>query len=150
MTSRFVRPVRPGGGDAARLDSCAEEVRGELRRADTKASMLLALAGAGVAVAASSKLLTADDTITQALAGGGTAFLVAAVIALLLVVRPRLATAPFMQDPSAWRPESPRQRVLNLSAVARLKFTRVRVAVDLLLAGTALLGAAVLWTGVAS
>ncbi|HLU96343.1 MAG TPA: hypothetical protein VKZ89_05830 [Thermobifida alba] len=109
MTSRrFVRPPRPGSGGDARLDSCAEEIRGELRRADTKASMLLAVSGAAAALVGSSDLLTAPHALTAWPARAGAALLVAAVVALLLTVRPKTAGAPFMQDPAAWRPDPPR------------------------------------------
>lgn len=143
--------AKPKPADEPNPDHLAEavtEVRAELVRADSKASMLLALSGAGVAVAASSDLLASDSPAVWAIRAG-LAVLVAAVVVLLLVVRPKLAGAPFMTiGTPGWRPETPQERMRNLSAVARAKFTRIRIAVDLLITGVVLLGGGIAWAGV--
>ncbi|GAB3452667.1 hypothetical protein GCM10027570_31110 [Streptomonospora sediminis] len=127
------------------LDTAVEEVRTELGRADSKASMLLALTGAAAAIVATSPLIT-TETAGAWLARAGLAVLVTAVVVLLLVARPRLRSAPFMHAAAgAWRPETPRERMSALSAVARSKFVRIRLAVDLIVVAVLLIGAGICW-----
>ncbi|MGI5119299.1 hypothetical protein ACQEU5_07110 [Marinactinospora thermotolerans] len=133
----------------ADVRAAAEDVRIELGRVDAQSAMLLALAGAAAALVATGPLPEAAGA-ARVLVGTGAAALIAAVIVLLLAVRPRLKTAPFMRcaaEPE-WRPETPRERMAALSAVARSKFLRVRLAVDLLVVAVVLISAGIAWEAV--
>ncbi len=135
--------------EADHLSDAVAEVRTELGRADSKASMLLALAGAGVAVVASTDLITGTEPAAW-IVRAGLALLVGAVVVLLSTVRPKLAGAPFMRANAAdWRPETPEERMRNLATVAAAKFRRIRLAVDLTAGGVVAIGAGGALVGVA-
>ena len=145
--SDLVRPKsrRTPKVKADHLTDAVTEVRAELVRADSKAAMLLALSGAAAALAASGPLIAVDG-LPGVLTRAGMAALVSAVVVLLLTVRPRLTGAPFMViSAPGWRPETPAERMTALSAIARAKFLRIRMAVDLLVGGVALLGIGTVW-----
>ena len=130
------------------LTSYIEEMRAELARVDTKASMLIALTGAGLAV------------LSPALSGNGAGHwvvragavvLVAALLVLLATVRPQLKQAPFAaldSAPGSWAPEEPRERAVKLATVTSRKFRLVRYAVDLLTVAVLLIGAGLICIGV--
>ncbi|WP_086823784.1 hypothetical protein [Allokutzneria sp. NRRL B-24872] len=115
------------------------DVRDELKRLDGKARDLLLIATftvtAGVAIANLGR-----DSITQATTVLGLSALLpwtAAVVSLMLVIRPTTVPGVFEitdSDLAAWRD----RRWRALSRIARLKFRRVRLAVDLLFATLAL------------
>lgn len=123
-----------------------KEMRAELARVDAKASMLLALAGAGLAVTAP---LLAGDAPGHWPVRAGAAVAVAALLVLLSVVRPRIApTAPFVALTSpGWEPQGQGERARDLARLTTVKFTRVRLAVDLLTAAVLLVGAGLIWIG---
>ncbi len=132
------------------LTSYIEEMRAELARIDTKANMLLALTGAGLAV--TSPLLSGGGP-GHWLARAGAAVAVLALLVLLAVARPRITrTAPFvalLADPE-WAPEGERERAERLAAVTSRKFHLVRLAVDLLILAVLLIGAGLIWIGVSA
>jgi hypothetical protein len=138
--------------DRVPLTDYIDETRAELARADAKASMLTALGGASLAVLAAGPLLTSDSAahwFTRA----GALLLVLALVVLLTVVRPRIPGSPFARitaDPEGWKPESTRDRLINLAGVAATKFVRIRLAVDLLIAAALLIGAGLVWMGATS
>ncbi|MEV4772138.1 Pycsar system effector family protein [Micromonospora humida] len=128
------------------------EVRTELARADSKASTLMAVAGAAVTVGVA--ILARTDLPGPALAAGVTTVaLVGTAVGLLAgAVRPRLggghglvryaATAPgdLMTEATAPPLTAAAERAHHLvwlSRTAVRKYQRVRTAVDLLLAGMA-------------
>ncbi|MGW8528967.1 hypothetical protein [Nocardiopsis sp. NPDC055824] len=130
------------------LTSYIEEMRAELARVDAKASMLIALTGAGLAVL--SPVLSGEGA-GHWVVRAGAVLLVAALLVLLAVVRPQLARAPFAAldaDPAAWAPEEPRERAVKLAAVTSRKFRLVRRAVDLLVLAVLLVGAGLICIGV--
>ncbi|MFJ9558390.1 hypothetical protein ACIRPH_31670 [Nocardiopsis sp. NPDC101807] len=126
------------------------EMRSELARVDTKAGLLAGLSGASLALLAPQ--LDGDDPAVWVIRAGAAA-LVAALVVMLLGVRPRISrTAPFaalLADPTGWTPEGERERALALAAVTASKFRRIRLAVDLLIGAAVLVGAGLLWAGIA-
>lgn len=151
MTTTEPQPVRratQGAADAAAM------LRGEMGRADSKASLLLALTGAALAGvgSAASQL----DLPTAAVAAGvvGIAALVTATVLLLIAVRPSLAGAGW----PSWHELETEQlqarleagqstdEVQVLQAAARRKFRRVQAAVDAIQAGVGFLVAAAVLT----
>jgi hypothetical protein len=132
------------------LTSYIEEMRAELARVDAKASMLIALTGAGLAV--TSPLLSGDGAGHWAVRIGA-AVAVLALFALLFVVRPKITkTAPFvalLADPE-WAPEGERERAERLAVVTSRKFHVLRLAVDLLILAVLLIGAGLIWIGVSA
>ncbi|MCY9787169.1 hypothetical protein KIK06_25120 [Nocardiopsis sp. EMB25] len=134
------------------LTDYIDETRAELARADAKASTLTALGGASLAVLAAGPLLT-GGTAAHWVLRGGALLLVVALVVLLTVVRPRSIGAPFARitaDPEGWEPERTRERLVNLAAVASIKFVRIRIAVDLLIAAALVIGAGLVWMGATS
>jgi putative intracellular protease/amidase len=134
------------------LDAYIDETRAELARADAKASMLAALGGASLAVLAAGPLLTGDTAGHWAVRAGAL-LLVLALVVLLSVVRPKTTGAPFARitaDPTRWKPERTRERLVALAAVTDKKFRRVRVAVDLLICAALVIGVGLAWIGAAS
>lgn len=137
--------------DAA-LDQAVASVTGELGRTDGKASLLLAFDGAVLAGLAS----IADQPIplaAQIFGGAAVLALVVAAVLLLLVVRPRLAgvSGPARGTFPQWaaldegeiraavQDDTRAARVRTLSIIAVAKFERLALAVDVTLAGVALL-----------
>ncbi|MFJ3673708.1 Pycsar system effector family protein [Streptomyces sp. NPDC090106] len=135
----------------ANLDAACTTVAAEIARTDGKASLLLAFDGAllaGLATAADQPLPTASKIL------GGAAVLALAVAAvlLLLVVRPRLggsgsdrASFPYwarLDDDTiraSMTGDTRPARIRVLSRIAMKKFSRLRAAVDTILAALALL-----------
>jgi hypothetical protein len=137
--------------DAA-FEQAVASVTGELGRTDGKASLLLAFDGAALAGLAS----IADQPLplaTQIFGGAAALALAAAAVLLLLVVRPRLtgvggpARGTFPQWAAmdedeihaAMQDDTRAARVRTLSVIAVAKFERLALAVDITLAGVALL-----------
>lgn len=149
MTRTFVRPTRRDARRREDLVAAADEVRDHIRSVDTKASLLAGLGGAALALFAdkAAPLLTSDDLLTALCSRLGLAAQLAAVVLLLLAVRPNLAGAPFMRPDDEAAVETPQERRRNLSQVARPKYRRVRFAVDLLIAAAVLIAAAIARTG---
>lgn len=137
--------------DPVPLAAYIDEIRAELARADAKAAMLTALSGASLAILAAGPLIggSAAHWVIRA----GTVLLVLALVVLLVVVRPRTTGAPFARiaaDPTGWQPERVRVRLVALAAVAAVKFRRIRLAVDLLIAAALVIGSGLIWMGVTS
>jgi len=126
------------------------EMRAELARVDTKAGLLVGFAGASLALLAPQ--LDGGGPAVWVIRAGAAA-LVAALVLMLLGVRPRITPrAPFagmLADPDGWTPEGERERALALAAVTHTKFVRIRAAVDLLIVAAVLVGAGLLWAGIA-
>jgi hypothetical protein len=133
--------------------AAVETVRGELARVDAKAVLLLALAGGGLAVAATVLPGAAAPGAARAVGWAAAAACAAAVGLLLWAVRPALHSSPGSwveharragrQDrPTALRGWAYSDELAYLAAVALAKYRRVRAAVDLLLAGLVLAAAA--------
>lgn len=138
------------------LDRELGDVNGQLGRADAKASTLLSLAGAGLALLVSLAGLHHGGVIGQIaldVAGGATA---AAVALLLSVIRPRLgphgfpahATIPASGDllDHLHVTATPTERAAELRFLSRLavtKYRRIRYATDLLTVAGLLLAVAV-------
>ncbi|MFE9395713.1 Pycsar system effector family protein [Streptomyces flavidovirens] len=124
------------------LTAAHSEVKAEIIRTDTKASLLLAFDGAILAAvwtAATSLHLPVTALVATAI---GAALVVAAAALLLAVVRPRLGGANPVGFPR-WatltedeiradlRSDDRAQHIRNLSRIAVAKFTRLQTAVDL-------------------
>lgn len=143
-------PVDPGWFFAR-----AEFTRGELTRVDSKASTLMAIAGAAATLGATA-LARADLPAVAMAVGVATVFLAGVATALLAVaVRPCLAgghglmhyaaTTPHQlvaeaADPARTTAEQEARYLVWLARLALRKYRRIRLAVDLLL--TALAGTA--------
>ncbi|MFF2520349.1 Pycsar system effector family protein [Streptomyces sp. NPDC058086] len=115
--------------------------------------MLLALTGAGLAIVVPAAAETDPPAAVLAVGGLGAAAWVAAIVFLLLTVRPHLSNddgaswphwSKLSRDEIYGRMSEDRRagRIKVLSDMARTKFTYVRWAVDLMLAGMAFLTAA--------
>ncbi|MDR3080971.1 MAG: DUF5706 domain-containing protein [Streptomyces sp.] len=134
----------------AKIDTAVTTLRGELARADSKASLLLALTGAalfGAVSAASNAHLPAAAEIVGML---GLAAVLAATVLLLLAVLPNLGGPGWPRWPemppeqlhealaAGARPEGAQ----TLAALARRKMRLIRHAVQCILAGVGLLALA--------
>lgn len=150
MTStQSTTPIQTGQ-TGPHIDTAIATLRGELARSDGKASLLLALTGAGVLALIS---LGAGGTLpTAAVAVGAmsAAAMLAATVVLLLAVRPHLGGRGWPSWPDL-TPQELRTHLLEgqhldevrvLAASARTKYRRIRLAVDLVLLGLAFLAAA--------
>ncbi|WP_017540812.1 hypothetical protein [Nocardiopsis halophila] len=132
------------------LSEAIEEVRTEIGRIDTKASILVGLAGAGTGIAVSGDLLTGDEPGVWLVRAGASA-LAGATLAALNAVRPRLARAPFMRNRHATAPrlnfalEAPQERYQALCAVAASKYRAVRHSVDLIAFAVLAIAAGTVW-----
>ncbi|WP_327349002.1 Pycsar system effector family protein [Streptomyces europaeiscabiei] len=138
-----------------RLDVAVETLTGTLGRCDNKASVLLALTGAGLAIVVSAAVEADPPTVVLTIGGIGAAAWGMAVVFLLLTVRPHLDNDDSASWPH-WSKLDPEEihsrmgedrraaRIKVLSDMARVKFTYVRWAVDLMLAGMVFLAAATL------
>ncbi|MFI6254311.1 Pycsar system effector family protein [Streptomyces sp. NPDC051016] len=131
-----------------RLDVAVETLTDTLGRCDNKASVLLALTGAGLAVVVPAAAGANPPTAALVVGGLGSAGWAAAIVLLLLTVRPHLSN----DDGASWPHWSKlrhdeilermgedrrAKRVKVLSDMARTKFTYLRWAVDLILTGLA-------------
>ncbi|MGG7574255.1 Pycsar system effector family protein [Streptomyces sirii] len=144
------------------LTAAHAEVKAELARTDTKASLLLAFIGAMLAGAWTAATSVHLPTVAIGVGAAGVAVLLAAAGLLLYTVRPNLGgTRP--QGFPRWATLSPDEirdalseddrpaHIATLSRIAVLKFGRVRRAIDLTcLAGALLVVAAVIAWGGAS
>ncbi|MFF4607762.1 Pycsar system effector family protein [Streptomyces sp. NPDC001339] len=147
MTTTEPQPVRPatqGAADAAAM------LRSELGRADSKASLLLALTGAALAgIGSAAPQLDLPAAAVVAGVVGATA-LVTATVLLLLAVRPSLAGTGWpmwhrLDDTELQTRLADGHRldeVQVLQAAARRKFGRVQYAVDSILVGVGCLAVA--------
>ncbi|MFD5618931.1 Pycsar system effector family protein [Streptomyces yangpuensis] len=140
-----VRPAQPTGADAA-----AAMIRGELARCDSKASLLLALTGVGLAgVVSAAKDMHLPG---PALAVGiiGVAALLTATVLLLFAVRPSLSGSgwptwhqlPANELRARLAGGHTTDEVQVLVTIARTKFRRIRHAVHAVLVGVGALAAA--------
>ncbi|MEV5902857.1 Pycsar system effector family protein [Streptomyces sp. NPDC052127] len=136
-----------------RLDIAVETLIGTLGRCDNKASVLLALTGAGLAIVVPAAAEADPPASVLTVGGLGVAAWVAAIVCLLLTVRPHLSNddgaswphwSKLTRDEIHGRMGEDRRtgRIKVLSDMARTKFTYVRWAVDLMLAGMTFLTAA--------
>ncbi|MDT0477838.1 DUF5706 domain-containing protein [Streptomyces sp. DSM 41014] len=154
MTTTEPQPVRAGTQGA---DDAAAMLRSELGRADSKASLLLALTGAGLAGIVSAAPQLHLSAAAAAAGVVGVAALVASTVLLLLTVRPRLGgngwpswhqlTDAELQQRLAHGHDTTEVQVL--AAAARVKFRRIRHAVDCTLTGVGFLVLAAALTAVA-
>ncbi|MFJ8697251.1 Pycsar system effector family protein [Streptomyces roseolilacinus] len=130
------------------LDAAHAEVKAELARTDTKASLLLAFTGAALAgvgtIAGSIRLPVAAAVV----GGAGVAVLLAVVGALLRAVRPNLsggagfplwATLTPEQIHTHLAQDGRAEDIAGLSRIAVAKFARLQRAIDLTYAAGALL-----------
>ncbi|MFC7309329.1 Pycsar system effector family protein [Streptomyces monticola] len=135
--------------DQARIAATVASLQGDLARTETKASLLLALTGAALVVLVTTA--TAADValpVAAAVAGWLGAFaLLAATVVLLLAIRPHLGGSGWTSWPRLADDEL-RQRLSTgyqvehlrfMAALAARKFQLIRVAVDCVIAGIALL-----------
>ncbi|MEU3606588.1 Pycsar system effector family protein [Streptomyces sp. NPDC035033] len=133
------------------LTAAHAEVKAELARTDTKASLLLAFTGAALAAVwavASNKPLHPAALVV----GGAGAVVLLAVVALLLrAVRPNLgggggfpkwATLSAEEIRTAFAEDRRAEEIANLSRIAVTKFARLQRAIDLTYLAGALLAAA--------
>lgn len=130
------------------LTAAHAEVKAEIARTDTKASLLLAFVGAllaGVWTVVEDSHLPAA---ALAVSGAGAVLLVLAAWVLLLAVRPNLggrqgfplwATLTVEEIRTELGTDRRAQDIAGLSRIAVAKFTRLKRAVDLLCTGGALL-----------
>ncbi|KOT51150.1 MULTISPECIES: Pycsar system effector family protein [Streptomyces] len=140
----------PGTAEAAAM------LRGEMGRVDGKASLLLALAGAVLAGVTSAAPQHALPTVALAVGRIGAAALVAAMVLLLIAVRPSLAgtgwptwhRAGDTELAALLHTEPSTDEIRILQAAARRKYRRVRAAVDSIQAGVGCLVMAVVLTAV--
>ncbi|MEU3459301.1 Pycsar system effector family protein [Streptomyces sp. NPDC006733] len=138
--------------DAAqeRIAATVASLQADLGRSDTKASLLLGLAGAAlVALASAAPGRHPTPPVAVAASLGATALLTAAVL-LLCAVRPHLGGTGW----TSWSPLSAEQLRARLTAgyqvehlrfmaaLATRKFRLIRLAVDCMLAGVGLLAVA--------
>ncbi|MDS1271552.1 hypothetical protein RIF23_14730 [Lipingzhangella sp. LS1_29] len=119
-------------GDEISLDEQSRELREDLARSDAKASLLLAGEGALLAVLAAAQ---PSGPGQWAVVVGMVLMGVSAVL-LLIAVRPRIG-GPMLAGTPGWWPETHLGRRDALARVARRKFRLLRAAVDLLVAGGA-------------
>ncbi|MEV5408586.1 Pycsar system effector family protein [Thermopolyspora sp. NPDC052614] len=135
-------------------------VRTELTRIDAKASALIGWAGAAVAVVSAAATVATVPLLSKALTVGAAGLLVAAAGLLLAIIRPRVprkGAVGFAAIAGARGAEEVLEQVpiliedqcrqaaaelLLLSRIARDKYRRLRLAVDLLLAALLVLAAA--------
>lgn len=132
------------------LTAAHAEVKAEIARTDSKASLLLAFVGAllagGWTVATGADL----PAVVLVVGGAGVGLLATAAVVLLRVVRPNLggdrpvgfplwATLTAEEVRAELRTDRRAQHIATLSRIAVAKFTRLRRAVDLVCAGGVLL-----------
>ncbi|MFM9373230.1 Pycsar system effector family protein [Streptomyces sp. Da 82-17] len=134
--------------DTEVLKQALASTQADIARCDTKASMLLALAGAGLAVVGGVVKDFELPLAAQIIGGLGTIAIVGALYVLLLVVRPNTRGGHGWPLWATLTPEQLREQIredhlveqLHVFAVlAARKYSRIQIAVDLLRAGVALL-----------
>ncbi|MGW1670648.1 Pycsar system effector family protein [Streptomyces sp. NPDC002324] len=138
---------------SANLDEALRTLTSELTRADAKASIVLAMTGVGLGfvVAQSSRH---QGAAVFAVSSAGAACLVIAIVVLLLTVRPVHIDSVTAEGWSRWATLDPdalrdhmradlrAERVSFLSRTVEIKFRRLRLGVNFILAGVSLLCAA--------
>ncbi|MER5293486.1 Pycsar system effector family protein [Streptomyces pharetrae] len=134
-----------------KLTAAHAEVKAEIARTDTKTGLLLAFVGAVLAGTASLARDLPLSTAACVVGGVGVAVLVAAAVLLLRSTRPNLGGRRERFGFPLWATLSPQEittvvttvdpavAVAGLSRIAVAKFTCLRRAVDLTMAGVALL-----------
>jgi hypothetical protein len=134
------------------VDTALETLRSELARVDGKASLLLALTGAGLAALVATATSIHPPVGVLVLGTVGAAVLLAATVLLLLAVRPRLGSAGWptwhaLEAEALHREVGHGQHLAEvqvLATSARAKYIQVRIAIDLVLAAFVPLSAAAL------
>ncbi|TGB06529.1 Pycsar system effector family protein [Streptomyces sp. MZ04] len=132
------------------LDTDLAHVGAEIGRADTKAALLVGLAGAALAVTGGAVKDYSLPAAAQITGGLGAATLVEAIVTLLLVVRPALggsarhswphwATCTPEQVREQLREDRRAERLCDMARLASRKMHGIRRAVHLLLGGIGLL-----------
>lgn len=131
----------PLGQSGPHVDTAIATLRGELARSDGKASLLLALTGAGLLALIS---LGAGGTLPAGAVAVGAvsaAAMLTSTVVLLLAVRPNIGDrgwpgwATLSEEELLVRVAEDQHlsQVKMLAAIARTKFGRIRLAIDLLL-----------------
>ncbi|WP_340559988.1 integral membrane plasmid transfer protein [Streptomyces sp. GSL17-111] len=136
-------PPTPAPDAAAHLRAL-DDVQQLFARADTKASLLLALDGALLAVVAGAAKEVPGDVAVRVTGGCAVAVLAVAAVLLLRAVRPR-NTAQLTTDhllATAHDPVRQLARLDRLTRTARRKYALIGWAVDCVLVGGALLALA--------
>lgn len=130
-----------------RIAATVTSLQADLARSESKASLLIALAGAAL-VALGTMASDLHPTVPAAVAGAlGTAALLATTVILLLAVRPHVGgndwtSWPALSDDQLGERLSAGYQVEHVRFMAELaarKFRLIRAAVDCLLAGLGLL-----------
>ncbi|GGK94325.1 hypothetical protein Ppa06_64730 [Planomonospora parontospora subsp. parontospora] len=152
-------PVPADGHPAtAALQREADAARVELGRVDVKATALMSMAGTMFAILSAAVTVKTPPAAALAAVVVGAALLAAAIVTLLLVIRPALprraadgtgfvrhaatGTDQLVAALTADPVDRLATEVIRLSGLARTKYARLRIAVDLLLAALAVLAAA--------
>jgi hypothetical protein len=149
VTTQTPQAVQPGQ-TGPHVDTAITTLRGELARSDGKASLLLALTGAGLLALVTLGAGGSLPVAAVAVGAASAAAMLAATVVLLLAVRPHLAGRGWPSWPDLPEPElharlaegQHMDEVRVLAASARTKFRRIRLAVDLVLVGLAFLAVA--------
>lgn len=135
------------------LNDALRTLTSELARADAKASIVLAMTGAGLGFVATQSSRHQAATVL-AVGSVGALCLVIAIVVLLVTVRPVHIDTATAEGWSRWatlEPEMLRahmradlraERVSFLSRMVMIKFRRLRLGINLILAGVSLLCAA--------
>jgi len=135
------------------LNDALRTLTSELARADTKASIVLAMTGVGLGFVATRGSRHQGATVLTVGAAGAMC-LVIAILVLLITVRPVHIDTVTAEGWSRWatlEPEALRdhmradlraERVSFLSRAVVIKFRRLRLGINLILAGVSLLCAA--------
>ncbi|MFK0152128.1 Pycsar system effector family protein [Streptomyces sp. NPDC090493] len=137
------------------LNDALRTLTSELARADAKASIVLAMTGVGLGLVATQSSKHQGAAVL-AVGAAGAVCLVIAIMVLLITVRPVHIDTVTAEGWSRWatlEPESLRdhmradlraERVSFLSRTVMIKFRRLRLGINLILAGVSLLFAATL------
>ncbi|WP_432128249.1 Pycsar system effector family protein [Streptomyces sp. bgisy082] len=122
------------------LTAAHAEVKAELARTDTKASLLLAFTGAALAAVWTIATHTPLHPAALVIGGAGAVVLLAVVALLLRAVRPNLgggagfpkwATLTAEEIHTEFAEDQRAQDIVNLSRIAVTKFARLQRAIDL-------------------
>ncbi|QNP64466.1 Pycsar system effector family protein [Streptomyces genisteinicus] len=151
MTAAGVHTAESG------LAGAHAEVKAEIARIDTKASLLLAFIGVVLAGAATLAKDAKPSILAIVVGAAGAGVLLVAVVLLLRAVRPNLSGRPVAGFPlwatltgdqvrNVLAEDRRGQDIANLSRIAVAKFLRLKRAVDCICVGGALLVLAALIT----
>ncbi|MER7050496.1 Pycsar system effector family protein [Streptomyces jumonjinensis] len=149
------QPTTPVTADDAKLDKALAYVTGEITRTDTKAGALLTSFSIPLAVLVAvvpGRNLPTASTVLVAIGALG---LVAAMVVVLLVVRPRISGAPrgsylYWADCTADQvledvaTDRRAERIASLSRILRTKYKALRLAIEITAASLAVLAGALL------